>query len=112
MALPVWLAEEMWEDEADVLEDSEVQRRRLESSTKKRKLETLEDPQNNSLRTMEGNPDTPPDQSVVRIKARKIDTKKVDQETKEQREQLRQHREKMRDKLNDPRQRSQVMAVS
>ncbi len=101
MALPIWLAEELWEDETEVLEESAIKQRRLEPSPRKRRPATLEEQPEKRVESTGGNQDMVHDQSKGRSKRRRTDDKDPDLETKEQREQLRQHRKGVREKLKN-----------
>ena len=49
IALPIWLAEEMWEDEGEVLEDPEVEQAWVQASPKKKKRRLLEGDNDSSM---------------------------------------------------------------
>ena len=96
MALPLWLAEEMWEDEIEVLEDSEIKQRRLDMFSKKRKSKMVDEQQEHNMKYLKDTQDIVQDESASTSKKRRVE---IDQETGGQRAQLRHRRRGMREKL-------------
>ena len=95
MALPIWLAEELWVDEGDILgaeEAEEAKRLAASRKTKKRKGKALTEGQGGErLRIEEG----PRDASG---KKRKIEDADLGAEMRERREKLRRQKQEVRDK--------------
>ena len=84
MALPIWLAEELWIDEADVLEDQEAEQARLLASQKGKKRKERD------LVKADGGVH---DES----RKRKLENTDFSQEMKERREKLRAQKKEMRE---------------
>lgn len=84
MALPIWLAEELWIDEADVLEDEEAERAKLLAKQKGKKRN-----RGSLLKGGDGVDDT--------SKKRKLEDTDFSQEMKERREKLRAQKKEMRE---------------
>lgn len=85
MALPVWLAEELWVDEADVLEEEEA-KRRLEAGKQRGKRKGREDEE----KVLEGE---------KKQKKQKLVDEGFSAEMKERREKLRKQKQAIRDEV-------------
>lgn len=85
MALPVWLAEELWVDEADVLEEEEA-KRRLEAGMQRGKRKGREDEE----KVLEGE---------KKQKKQKLVDEGFSAEMKERREKLRKQKQAIRDEV-------------
>ena len=105
MALPIWLAEEMWEEEDEVLEEAGVEKARIESLPKKKRRKMLEGMGEDGA-DAEG-----PDGSEKR-KKRKVDDADLGAEMKERREKLRQQKKEVREKLEGKEGKSRIAAAS
>lgn len=85
MALPVWLAEELWVDEADVLEEEEA-KRRLEAGKQQVKRKGREG-------------GTKPLEGEQKQKKQKLVDDGFSEEMKERREKLRRQKQQIRDEV-------------
>lgn len=94
MALPIWLAEELWEDEEMVIEDQDAEDAKLKALQKgKSKRRMLEE------ETVEREQIKGVDEKASRKKKRKMEEDDLSQEMKERREKLRQQKREVRAKL-------------
>ena len=98
MALPIWLAGELWLDQADILEDDEAERVKLLSLQKGKKRKQRELIQANENEEVSG-------------KKRKAEDMEFSQEIKERREKLRAQKRQMKEAGNDSMSRLQKAPV-
>lgn len=90
MALPVWLAEELWVDQADVLEEEEA-KQRIEAGKQKGKRKKRE----GGEKVLEG------ESKQKKQKKEKLIDEGFSAEMKERREKLRKQKQEIRDKVVD-----------
>lgn len=106
MALPVWLAQELWTDDGMILEDEEVKALKLKESQKgKKKRKAIVAPDDEVAQ--EGKKRKEIDSigeegDSKRKKAKKQTDADLSQEMKERREKLRQQKQEAREKLEQP----------
>lgn len=102
MALPIWLAEELWVDEGMVLEDEEAAEAKMKAAQKgKRKRKLMEGRENGDIEGEGGKTEVdgetgPEDEHRQKVKKLKDDD--LCREMKERREKLRQQKREVRDK--------------
>lgn len=107
MALPIWLAEELWTDEGMILEDEQVEAAKLLKAQKgKRKRKALEGPLEGAIeapaevKKRKGIDGITEDGHSGKKKAKKMADGDLSQEMKERREKLRQQKSEAREKLD------------
>lgn len=105
MALPIWLADELWEDEKEVLEDQEAEEARLKASQKgKRKRQLIEgdavpaledggEGETGKKRKSEGKEP----KEDIKKKKRKLDEEGMSQEMKERRQKLKEQKRALKE---------------
>lgn len=98
IALPIWLAEEMWEDEGKVLEEAEVEQARIKALPKKRRQKMLEsnDPSMSGIKR--GAQDADGAEDGGKSKKRRVEDADLGSEMKERREKLRQQKKETRER--------------
>lgn len=106
MALPIWLAGELWADEGLILEDEQVEEAKLlEAQKGKKKRKTLEAPAEDGMeersesKKRKGTEAIKQDSESRSKKAKKLADDDLSQEMKERREKLRQQKKEAREKL-------------
>lgn len=105
MALPIWLADELWMDEGMILEDDEVREAKLkEAQIGKRKRKAIEAPAEEAMETVmtgkrKGIEGVEREGESRRKKARKLEDQDLSREMKERREKLRQQKKEAREKV-------------
>ncbi|KAL9636611.1 MAG: hypothetical protein Q9164_002716 [Protoblastenia rupestris] len=113
MALPIWLADELWDDEAMVIEDHEAEEAKakaLQKGKRKRKalegdgLSALEGEKENGKRKID---DEEPKQEVKK-KRRKIEDEDLSQEMEERRQKLKQQKRELKASMKETSMRSKV----
>ena len=107
MALPVWLADELWEDEKDVLEDLEAEEARLKALQKgKRKRQLVEGEgipaiedgeESQTARKRKGGEEEPKEDT--KKKKRKVEEEAMSQEMKERRQKLREQKRALKESI-------------
>lgn len=103
MALPIWLAEELWVDEGMVLEDEEAAEAKVKAAQKgKRKRKLMEGRENGDIEGEGGKTEvdgeTGPEDEHRQKKVKKLKDDDLCREMKERREKLRQQKREVRDK--------------
>ena len=113
MALPIWLADELWDDEAMVIEDHEAEEAKAKALQKgKRKRRVLE---GDGLPALEGEKENEkkkveigePKQEVKK-KRRKIEDEDLSQEMKERRRKLKQQKRELKASMEETSMRSRA----
>ena len=104
MALPIWLAEELWVDEAMVLENEEAAEAKAEAAQKgKRKRELTEAKEdgdaNGEGRKRKAYGESGPADEPKQKKVQKLKDEDLSQDMKERREKLRQQKREAREKV-------------
>ena len=104
MALPIWLADELWTDEGMVIEDDKVEEVKLKTvqTSKKRKMigaapSQVQEASVTSKKRKEID-DTSKETDSGKKKARKVEDEDLSREMKERREKLRQQKREAREK--------------
>ena len=111
IALPIWLAEEMWGDEGEVLEGAEVEQARIGTLLKKTRQKMLESEDvKNSGKKRGTNVDGARDGEKSR--KRRIEDGDLGQEIKERREKLRQQKKEVRENMEGEKSKTRALAVS
>jgi ribosome biogenesis protein UTP30 len=104
MALPIWLAEELWTDEGVILEDEQVEEAKLLKAQKgKKKRKTLEAPTDEGTEKRSESKKrkvTEQDGESRKKKATRLVDDDLSQEMKERREKLRQQKKEARAQLD------------
>lgn len=100
MALPIWLAEELWEDQTQVLEDHQAEQARIDGLSKKKRKRLLEDSpkaDTSSTKLVEDNPE----RSLEKKKRKRVqEDDGMSKEMKKRRELLRKQRREIEEQLN------------
>jgi len=106
MALPIWLAEELWTDEGMILEDQQVEKAKLlEAQKGKKKRKALEAPMEEAIEAPVQEKKRKDIDGIKRDgesrskKAKKLADDDLSQEMKERRDKLRQQKKEAREKL-------------
>ena len=110
MALPIWLAEELWTDEAMILEDHEAAEAKANAAQKgkKRKRGALEAATNGAVEVLvkgtkrkevDGGPKEETGAESRRKKAKRLADEKMSKEMKERRQKLRQQKQEAREMI-------------
>lgn len=104
MALPIWLAEELWVDEKMVLEDEEAAEAKAKAAQKgKRKRKLIEGKEDDDAdgegRKRKADGESGPANEPKQKKVKKLQDEDLSQEMKERREKLRQQKREAREKI-------------
>lgn len=108
MALPIWLADELWTDEGMILEDEQVEEAKLLEAQKGKKRRTaleapageaMQGPSEKKKKKRKGIDGIEQDAGTVSKKAKKLADDGLSEEMKERREKLRQQKKETREKL-------------
>lgn len=89
VALPIWLAEEMWEDEGQVLEEAEVEQAQIEALPKKKRQKLLEGKDGSASGNKGGAEHADEVMDGAKSKKRKAQDEDMSHEMRERREVLR-----------------------
>lgn len=112
VALPIWLAEEMWEDEGKVLEEAEVEKARIEGLPKKKRQKMLGSKDSSDAGSKIGAENAEDDGNSGKSKKRRLEDADLSQEMKERREKLRQQKKEMQETTRITKSQKVTLALS
>ena len=98
MALPIWLADELWQDESQVLDEAEVEQAKIDSLSKKKKKRLLA-ANGQTGGSITKRPAEDGDDTVERKRRKRDQDHGMSQEMKERREKLRQQKKEIRGEM-------------